>query len=112
MVFLNGGKEESPLEASSGGKLEIAAFALRLVCVLLSRPAKRRLLVLDEPFKSVHGEEYRERTRELVEEMAKKMGFQIVMATGLSWLKCGRIADVSKGGKNGDVSLQQGRMQE
>ena len=98
LSFANGDKEESPLEASSGGKVDVASFALRLVSILLSRPQRRRLLVLDEPFRFVHGEEYRERTRALVEEMAGKMGFQVVMSTGLRWLQTGKVVDVSKGG--------------
>ena len=96
LSFANGDKEESPLEASSGGKVDVASFALRLVSILLSRPQRRRLLVLDEPFRFVHGEEYRERTRALVEEMAGKMDFQVIMSTGLRWLQTGNIIDVSK----------------
>ena len=94
LAFWKDGHEESPMDASSGGKLEIAAFALRLACISLSRPQKRKLLVLDEPMKSVHGAENRERAKALIEAMAKKMGFQVILVTGLNWLKCGKIVDL------------------
>lgn len=94
LAFWKDGHEESPLDASSGGKVEVASFALRLACISLSRPQKRKLLVLDEPMRFVHGAENRERAKALIETMAKKMGFQIIMVTGLNWLKCGKIIDL------------------
>ena len=97
LTFANGDKEESPLEASSGGKVDVASLALRLVAILLARPQRRRLLVLDEPLKHLHGETYRENARLLIEEMAAKMNFQIIYSTGFEWLRTGKIVDVSKG---------------
>ena len=94
LSFWKDGFEESPMDASSGGKLEIASFALRLACISLSRPQKRKLLVLDEPMRFVHGAENRERAKALIETMAKKMGFQFIFCTGLNWLKCGKIVDL------------------
>lgn len=83
-----------PLDESSGGQTEIAAFALRLVTIMLSSPKQRRLLVLDEPFKSVHGEMYRNRLAAMLPALAKELGFQIIIATGLDWLKIGKVIEL------------------
>lgn len=92
--FLKDGKERHPLRASGGGFVDIASLALRLSCIMLSKPKSRRLLVLDEPVKNVHGEEYRLRTAELLQTLAKEMNVQIIMTTGFDWLKIGQVVEV------------------
>lgn len=50
IVFRRGRLEIDPLDAAGGGVIDVAAFALRVACLILSRPPLRRVLVLDEPF--------------------------------------------------------------
>ena len=51
LLFLNqAGEEIDPAEDCAGGAVDCASFGLRLAALMLSRPQKRRLLVLDEPF--------------------------------------------------------------
>lgn len=50
LKFLRKGRAVDPISASGGGVVDVAAFALRVACVVLSRPKRRRLIVLDEPF--------------------------------------------------------------
>lgn len=74
LLFLKDGNEVSPTGASGGGAVDVAAFALRLAALVLVRPKRRRLLVLDEPLKWLNGSTYQERVGELLEMLAKEMG--------------------------------------
>lgn len=91
------GLELDPLEESSGGVVDVAAFALRLACIVMSQPQRRRLVILDEPFKNVRGAQYQERVREMVERIAAELDFQIVLNTDLELLQTGRIINLAQG---------------
>jgi DNA repair exonuclease SbcCD ATPase subunit len=80
LVFEKHEKEVDPLTASGGGVIHVAAFSLRLACLLLSRPRRRRLLIADEPFGFVSAE-YRERVAVMIQELSKELKVQIVMVT-------------------------------
>jgi ABC-type sulfate/molybdate transport systems ATPase subunit len=67
------------MEEVGGGVIDVAAFALRLACVMLSRPKSRKMLILDEPLKNVRGVENRRRVRGMLLELAERMGFQFVL---------------------------------
>ena len=93
LSFVRDGVEVDPLTASGGGVVDVAAFALRLSCLMLAQPPLRRLLVMDEPFKYV-SEEYRERIRVLLETLATEMGVQFVMVTHITELKTGTVIEL------------------
>lgn len=93
LVFIRDGKEIDPMTASGGGVVDVAAFALRLSCLMLSRPPLRRLLILDEPFKFV-SEQYRDRIRILLETLAKEMNVQFLMVTHIDQLRAGKIVEL------------------
>lgn len=90
LTFVREGLELDPMTASGGGVVDVAAFALRLACLLLSRPAGRRLLVLDEPFRFVSSE-YRPRVRNMLEMLAREMDMQFVLVTHITELETGVI---------------------
>lgn len=80
LMFSRDGLElTDPLGEIGGGVVNVAAFALRLACLSLERPVKRRLLVLDEPFSGLRGERQRERMRTLLESLADEFGVQFVL---------------------------------
>jgi len=96
LIFERDGESVDPLSASGGGVVDVAAFALRLSCLILSKPPLRRFLALDEPFKFVaklgpEGEEYRERIRQLLEELSKELDVQFLMVTHMDELETGHI---------------------
>lgn len=91
LVFVKGEHELDPCSASGCGVLDVAAFGLRLACLLLSRPQRRRLLVLDEPFKFLSSPVYRERVRDLLETLSEEMGVQIIMVTQTEELQAGVV---------------------
>ncbi len=94
LVFLKDNKELDPLEESEGGALDIAALALRLACIILSRPRVRKLLVLDEALKNLNGSVYQERCSELIEYLAKEYNLQVVLITDDDWLKIGNVIEL------------------
>jgi len=47
LSFIRNDNELDPKEASGGGAIDVAAFALRLACLLLSRPRQRLLIVVN-----------------------------------------------------------------
>ncbi len=93
LVFIRDGNELDPLGAAGGGVVDLASFALRLSCLLLSRPSKRKLLVLDEPMKHLSSD-HTSKIRELLLALAKDTGVQIVMVTHQHGLRCGKVIEL------------------
>jgi DNA repair exonuclease SbcCD ATPase subunit len=95
LAFFDNGEEIDPLLGTAGGALDLAAFALRLACLLVGRPPRRRLIVLDEPFKFVSDRgDYRERARDLVEALSTELGFQLVIITHDPTFEIGKVIDL------------------
>ena len=94
IVFVRDDHELSPTTSTGGGVLDIASFALRLACLMLRKPAGRRLLVMDEPFRNLHSPLYRQRARQMVETLAEEMDFQFVVSTGIEEFQMGTIIEV------------------
>lgn len=93
LCFIRNGKEVDPTFACGGGVLDVASFALRLACLVLSRPAKRRLLVLDEPFKML-STNYHGRVKDLLEQLSNELDVQIVMVTHSQYLQAGEVVGI------------------
>ncbi len=93
ILIKNGHEVENPLDGDSGGVCEWAGEALRLSCLCLSKPRLRRLLVLDEPFKSVSAQ-YWPATQQLLEGLSKDFGMQIIMVTHNPKLQIGKIIEL------------------
>jgi DNA repair exonuclease SbcCD ATPase subunit len=90
LVFVRDGEEISPMDASGGGVIDVASFALRLSSILLARPQLSRTVILDEPFKFVSSD-YLPRVRDLLEELAEKHKFQFIIVTHLKELETGNV---------------------
>jgi DNA repair exonuclease SbcCD ATPase subunit len=93
LAFVRDGREFDPITEAGGGVVDVAAFALRLAALVLSRPAFRRLLVLDEPMKML-SRDYAPRVRELLESLAADMGVQFLLVTHSPALACGKIIEI------------------
>lgn len=68
----------NPQKEIGGGVIDVAAFALRLICLALTKPIRRRVLILDEPFTRIRGIENRKRMRQLLISLAEDFGFQFI----------------------------------
>ena len=93
LVFSREGMEVNPIDASGGGVVDVAAFALRISCLMLTRPASRRVVILDEPFKFVSADR-RDRVRAMLLGLAADLGVQFIVVTHIDELRCGRIIDI------------------
>ena len=94
LAFTRMGQIFDPISASGGGMVDVASFALRLACLVLTRPTRRRLLVLDEPFRFVNGKEYQDRVGSLLTALAKEMQVQFVIVSDDEWLKIGKVVEL------------------
>lgn len=90
--FLKNGEVVNPSGGSGGGAIDVAALALRMVCLAMETDT-RRLIVLDEPFRFI-SEEYAPAVRRMLEALAKEMGVQVVMVTHNQDLRTGKIIEV------------------
>lgn len=90
LVFVRDGETLDPLSACGGGVVDVTAFALRLACLLFSRPRKRKLLVLDESFKHVSSH-YISNVAGLLEKLADEYGVQILLVTHRDELAVGTV---------------------
>lgn len=93
LAFSRNDREFDPTTESGGGVVDVASFALRLVCLLLRTPKLRRVLILDEAFKHL-SEDYRDRVRDLLVILAKEMNVQIIQVTHSDQLVAGKIIQV------------------
>ncbi len=75
----------SPMDASGGGPVDIAGFALRLSAWSLAQPRSRPVLLLDEPFRFVSTEKIF-LAGQVLKELSEQLGLQIIMITHISEL--------------------------
>jgi DNA repair exonuclease SbcCD ATPase subunit len=93
LVFVRDGLELDPATACGGGVLDLAAFALRLACLVLSRPQRRKFLALDENFKHM-SREYIPAVKELLLSLARSYSLQIILITHNPDLVCGKVVEL------------------
>lgn len=93
LTFERNGKTVDPLSAAGGGVVDVAAFALRLACLVLARPKRRRLIVLDEPFRFVDPDKSK-RLATLLQQLAKDMQVQFILVTHKPSLRIGNVIEV------------------
>lgn len=93
LLFARDGLEVSPLDAAGGGVVDVASFALRLACLMLSTPRCRRFLALDEPWKHLSAE-YRPYMRQLVEKLAEEMNVQFLIITHSEDFEMGKVVEL------------------
>lgn len=86
---------DDPLNEVGGGVIDVAALALRLAVILLSRPPRRRLLVLDEPWKNIRGEQNRTRTRQMLQRLAEELGIQFIINTDIPAYRLGTVVEIT-----------------
>ncbi|MCK9570178.1 hypothetical protein M0R72_14635 [Candidatus Pacearchaeota archaeon] len=95
LVFTRDGIElDDPLNEIGGGVVDVAALALRLACILIQRPTVRRLVVMDEPFKCIRGQDNRNRTRSMLQRLATELDIQFILCTDIKNFKLGTVIDM------------------
>ncbi len=92
----DGERYTDPLNELGGGVLDVAALALRLSCVMVSRPPAERTFILDEPWANVRGEENKKRTRNMLNILAEEFKVQWIINTDVESYRLGRIIDLTE----------------
>lgn len=78
--------EIDPMTGTGGGVVDVASFALRLACYLISTPRGQNTIIMDEPFRFV-STDLQPKVGELLQEMSQKLGIQFIMVTHENELK-------------------------
>lgn len=90
LLFKQNGNEFDPLKEGSGGVIDIAALALRMACLNLYRPAPRKFMILDEPFRFMDQDKL-PAVQNLLLTLSKEMGVQFLIVTHSDELKIGKV---------------------
>jgi len=93
LLFTRQGLAVDPLTASGGGVVDVAAFALRVACLMLHRPRLSKFICLDEPFRFV-SLDYQPQVRSMLEQLARDLKLQIVFVSHNENLATGQIIEV------------------
>lgn len=88
LVFVRDGLELDSMTAAGGGVVDVAAFALRVACLVVKNDSK--VLILDEPFKFL-SEDLHQHLPLLLKHLSDSLGIQFVVVTHLDSLRIGRI---------------------
>jgi len=80
LLFIKRGNEvDDILENGGGGVADVASFALRIA--LWSIRKTRPTIILDEPFKFLHNPTFQRKTSEMLKEISKKLGIQLIVVS-------------------------------
>ena len=93
LLLVRGDLEVDPPEASGGGVVDVVSLGLRIACLTLHTPARRKLLCLDEPLRHL-SRNYRPAARDLIEAMAEELGIQFVLVTHDSEFELGHVVEL------------------
>lgn len=95
LEFRRRGLRLKPQDGVGGSVLDVAAFALRLACLQLQRPKRRKLVFVDEGFRGVSKrQDNKKRTRRMLLTLAKELGYQFVLITHDKGLQAGKVIEV------------------
>jgi energy-coupling factor transporter ATP-binding protein EcfA2 len=94
LLLLKDGHEiEDPMNADSGGVVDVAALALRLACIVLAKPALKRVIIMDEPFRNLDMQN-RENMRMLLEELSEDFKVQFILVTHEIAFHAGKVIKI------------------
>lgn len=84
-----------PLASCGGGVVDIVSFGARIAALVLARPARRKLLLLDEPMRFV-SRQYRPAAAAMMESLAEDLGVQIIQVTHMPEFRIGKVIDLGE----------------
>lgn len=96
LVFIQDGEERDPLDSTSGGAVDIAAFTLRAAIqrMICNRPT----LFLDEPFRNISEDRY-PFVIDLLKTINKRLSLQLIIITHRKGLidRADKVVTIRKG---------------
>ncbi len=81
IYFERDGKRRNPLAGTGLGTVNVATFALRATMYSLSKSKPRPIIICDEPFIRLKGNEPNYKALNMVKEISKELGIQIIMVS-------------------------------
>lgn len=78
--FVRDGERIKPMDASGGGAVDVAAFALRVAIWSLRAQRTRAVIILDEPFRFLSSN-LQPRAGGMLKELSTRLGIQFIMVT-------------------------------
>lgn len=93
LVFVRDGNEYDANDVG-GGVVDVAAFAMRVAALMMSKPTRRKFMFLDEPFRHLDRGRM-PRVKVMVEELAKQTGIQFVIITHAEELQAGEVINIT-----------------
>ena len=93
LVLCRDGMELDPLASAGGGVVDVAAFALRIATLGLTRPRLRRVVMFDEPFRFV-SRNYWPNLTQLIRYLGTKLEVQFIIVTHCPELRCGQVIEL------------------
>jgi len=80
LLFVRRELEMKPIGSVGGGAIDVASLALRLAYWTMRQNKRTRpVLLLDEPFARLKGEEANKKALALLQEISQQLGIQIIM---------------------------------
>jgi len=80
LYFVRDGKKFSPMEASGGGVVDLASFALRVAVWSMKRPKLRNVIILDEPLRFL-SKDLQEKASLIISELSNQLDIQFIIVT-------------------------------
>jgi DNA repair exonuclease SbcCD ATPase subunit len=82
ILFKRRDMEFPPIGSAGGGAIDVASLALRIAYWAMRQDKKiQPLLLLDEPFSQLKGEEANRRALAIIQEISNQLGLQIIMVS-------------------------------
>jgi len=78
--FIRNGEKINPMQASGGGAVDIASFALRVALWSLQRPKTSNTIILDEPMKFL-SKNMIDKAGEIIKLLSEKLKIQFIIVT-------------------------------
>lgn len=75
------GNRIRPSDQDGGGLVDVVAFVLRVALWSLGKDT-RPVIILDEPWRNLHGLEDQRRASDLVQMLSERLGLQFIIITG------------------------------
>lgn len=98
--FVRNGEKMKPIDASGGGAVDVASFALRIAFWSLTKKT-RPLIILDEPFKHLSSD-LQNRASDMLKMLSENLGLQIILVSHIDQL-------ILNAAKEFKVSLNRGK---
>lgn len=78
--FERDGQRLSPMDASGGGAVDVAAFALRVASWSMQHPRSRATIILDEPMRFL-STDLQPKASEMLKQLSDRLGIQFIIIT-------------------------------